>query len=74
MVRRVLGDFFPARQVHGILAPEHAAAVARLFATDPRHVSLLGCTSFLIIRQRGCAKTIAFGPVLAAQGVPVIPH
>lgn len=74
VVRRFLGEFFPALQVHWIIEPEHTAAVDQLLATDRRQISLVDCTSFLMIRHLGCVTTFAFDPDFAVQGFTVIPR
>lgn len=73
VVRKFLDEFFPALHVHWIGEAEHAAAVAELLATDRRQISLVDCTSFLVLRGLVAASAFAFDPHFAEQGCPVIP-
>jgi predicted nucleic acid-binding protein len=73
VVRPFLDEFFPALHVHWIEEAQHAAAVAELLATDRRQVSLVDCTSFLVLRRLASASAFAFDPHFAEQGFLVTP-
>ena len=72
-VRELRSAVLPAVVISWVTPEEHAAALAALVATNRRELSLVDCTSFVLMRDRGTEQAFAFGPHFAEQGFQCVP-
>jgi predicted nucleic acid-binding protein len=72
-VRVLCGDVLPALDVHWIDENEHMHAQNALLAADRRRMSLVDCSSFLVMRRRAVRTAFAFDPHFGEQGFEVLP-
>ncbi len=72
-VRRFVDDLLPALHVYWISEADHRAAVTALLAADRRQLSLVDCTSFLIMRRLDLPTAFAFDPHFVEQGFHCLP-
>jgi len=71
---RALADqLLPIVRTMGITPEDHAGAVQALLAADRRDLSLVDCSSFLLMRRLGLRKTFTFDADFLAQGFETIP-
>ena len=71
---RALADVIvPMMQPLWIDEELHAAAVAALFATGRRRLSLVDCASFELMRRRGLTEAFALDDDFARQGFRLLP-
>ncbi len=61
-------DVLPVIDVRWIVSQEHAAALESLLTANRRRLSLVDCTSFLVMRARGIRRAFAFDQHFAEQG------
>jgi predicted nucleic acid-binding protein len=59
-VRRFQEDILPLCQVHWISSELHAAAMSALLTADRRHLSLVDCASFEVMRHLGLRVVVCF--------------
>jgi len=67
-VRAFAKDIMPLLIVEWITPETHQAALAALLTAARRRLSLVDCTSFEVIRQRGIASVFAFDVHFQEQG------
>ena len=67
-VRSLVEDILPLLRVHWIGEAEHGAGVAALLTAGRRQLSLVDCTSFIVMRQLRLRTAFAFDSDFATQG------
>jgi predicted nucleic acid-binding protein len=67
-VRALIGDVVPLLDVVFVDETTHAAAVTALLATGRRHLSLVDCTSFEVMRQANVTTAFAYDRHFKDQG------
>ena len=67
-VRALFNDLLPVVTVVTVDAAHHTNAVATLLGVNRRDLSLVDCSSFAMMRQRGIAAAFAFDRHFAQQG------
>jgi predicted nucleic acid-binding protein len=67
-VAALIDEVMPAFDVEWVTAEDHSAAVAALLAARRRDLSLVDCTSFLLMRRLGLVHAFAFDRHFAEQG------
>jgi predicted nucleic acid-binding protein len=81
-VRRFQEDIFPLCQVHWVSPELHVAAMSALLTADPsgwasgrsrRHLSLVDCASFEVMRHLGLRAVFAFDQHFSEQGFVCLP-
>ena len=65
--------FVPLLQSVWVDEELHAAAVASLFTAARRHLSLVDCTSFELMRRLGLTDVLALDTDFARQGFNLLP-
>jgi uncharacterized protein len=73
-VRALTDDFLPLITIDWVDEATHAAAVAALLTAGRRTLSLVDCTSFLVMRRRGVRLAFALDADFEAQGFETIPR
>jgi len=72
---RALADWFvPLLQPVWVDEELHAAAVASVFTAEQRHLSLVDCTSFELMRRLGLTDVLALDSDFARQGFRLLPE
>ena len=71
-VRALVNDVLPLLDVVFIDQATHAAAMGALFAAGRRHLSLVDCASFEVMRQANLTTAFAFDRDFAAQGFDAV--
>jgi predicted nucleic acid-binding protein len=72
-VRLLHRDILPALDLHWISEDEHKDAQNALLAAGRRHLSLVDCSSFHVMRSRRIHDVFAFDPHFREQGFSVLP-
>ncbi|MCP4655524.1 MAG: type II toxin-antitoxin system VapC family toxin [bacterium] len=72
-VRTLNVDVVPALALEWLSPADHFAAVFVVQAADRRRLSLVDCTSFLVMRRLGLDSVFTFDRHFAEQGLAVIP-
>ncbi len=72
-VRLLEGDLLPIVEIYWVDQPIHEQGMSALLAANRRDLSLVDCTSFEFMRQRGLKKVFTFDPHFAQQGFEVLP-
>ena len=72
-VRVLCGEILPVLDVHWITETDHLQAQNALLATNRRHLSLVDCSSFHVMRGRRLQNVFAFDPHFREQGFRVVP-
>jgi len=67
-VRAFQEDVLPAMKVHWISEMDHTVAMAALLAARRRKLSLVDCSSFVIMRQAHIRTAFAFDQHFAEEG------
>ena len=67
------GDLLPVVEIHWVDQPVHEQGVSALLAANRRDLSLVDCTSFEIMRQRGLKKVFTFDPHFVQLGFEALP-
>ena len=67
-VRALVGELIPLLDVIFVDEAVHAAAVATLVAAGRRHLSLVDCASFEVMRRANITTAFAFDRHFADQG------
>ena len=73
-VRALFDDLLPVVTVVAIDEAHHTNVVATLFGVNRRDLSLVDCSSFAMMRQRGIAAAFAFDRRFAQQGFRLIAY
>ena len=66
------GDMLPVMEICWVDQTIHEQGMSALLAANRRDLSLVDCTSFEIMRQRGLKKVFTFDPHFGQQGFDVI--
>ncbi len=72
-VRLFDGEVLPVIELCWVDQPLHEQGINALSAANRRDLSLVDCTSFEIMRQRGLKRVFSFDPHFAEQGFEVLP-
>ncbi len=72
-VTALYGDILPVLQVEWVDAALHSAAAAIMMTVRQRHLSLVDCTSFELMRHLGLRTAFAFDQHFVAQGFACVP-
>jgi uncharacterized protein len=67
------GDLLPVIEICWVDQPIHEQGMSALLAANRRDLSLVDCTSFEIMRQRGLKKVFTFDPHFGEQGFEILP-
>ena len=67
------GDLLPVFEIYWVDQPIHEHGMSALLAANRRDLSLVDCTSFEIMRQRGLKKVFTFDPHFREQGFDLLP-
>jgi len=73
-VRLFTGDLLPVIEILWVDALLHARGLGALLAANRRDLSLVDCTSFEIMRQKGIQRVFTVDPHFREQGFEVIPE
>lgn len=71
-VRVLFDDMLPMVAVVMVDGTLHTTAVASLLGANRRNLSLVDCTSFALMRQRGTVRVFAFDRHFAEQGFQLV--
>jgi uncharacterized protein len=63
----------PALRVHWVRAETHRQGVALLRRLNQRHISLVDCVSFVVMRSEGIVEALALDDDFVAQGFRLVP-
>jgi len=72
-VRLFQTDILPIIEVYWIEQAVHQQGLSALLAANRRQLSLVDCTSFVIMRQMGLDTVFTFDPHFREQGFTLIP-
>jgi len=72
-IRTLQEDIIPMLRVEWVTKAHHASAVAALLIAASRHLSLVNCVSFEIMRHLGIREVFAFDRHFADQGFTLLP-
>lgn len=72
-VRSFHQDILPLVQMKWFTAEIHHASIVALFAANRRHLSLVDCSSFEVMRNLNVRQVFAFDPHFAEQGFTCLP-
>lgn len=72
-VRTLQEDLLPVLRVEWVDELVHRAGVTALLTAGRRHLSLVDCVSFDLMRRLGIRRAFAFDEHFAEQGFEVIP-
>lgn len=72
-VRAFQEDMLPVVRVEWVDEQAHRAGVTALITAGRRHLSLVDCVSFDLMRRLGIRQVFAFDPHFAEQGFELIP-
>lgn len=72
-VRLLQTDILPIIEVYWIDEAVHQQGLSALLAANRRQLSLVDCTSFVIMRQMGLDTVFTFDPHFREQGFMVVP-
>jgi predicted nucleic acid-binding protein len=72
-VRTLQEDILPLVRVHWVSEADHRAAVSALLTANRRHLSLVDCVSFLVMRQLALKTAFALDRDFTAQGFETVP-
>ena len=71
-VRRLQTEAVPVLRVAWVTSEQHEAALSGLLAANRRDLSLVDCTSFVLMRELAIARVFARAPHFAEQGFSVV--
>lgn len=66
-------DILPLLQMEWVTAGIHHASIVALFAANRRHLSLVDCSSFEVMRELNVRQVFAFDPHFEEQGFTCLP-
>jgi uncharacterized protein len=72
-VRLFAGDLLPVVEILWADQLLHAQGLGALLAANRRDLSLVDCTSFELMRQKGIKRVFTFDPHFREQGFEVLP-
>lgn len=67
-VRTLVDEFFPLIEVESVTAEDRSAAVSALLAAGRRQLSLVDCSSFVVMRRMRILDFLGLDPHFAEQG------
>jgi predicted nucleic acid-binding protein len=67
-VRALVDELVPLVEIHSVSADERSAAVNALLAAGRRHLSLVDCVSFAMMRRMGIRDYLGADPHFEEQG------
>jgi predicted nucleic acid-binding protein len=67
-VRTLVDEFFPLVYVEWVAPEDRSAALAALLAAGQRHLSLVDCISFVMMRRMGVREYLGLDPHFDEQG------
>jgi len=67
-------DILPTLDVEWLTEESHQAAMADLLAASRRRLSLVDCSSFLVMKRRGITRAFAVDPHFGEHGFQQIPE
>ncbi len=70
-VETFVNDLLPVTETYAIDAELHSQAIAALLAARRRKLSLVDCSSFLLLRSLGAKSAFAFDRHFREQGFPL---
>ncbi len=73
VVRAFQEDIYPLLRIFWLDETQHQQAVSAILAANRRELSLVDCSSFIIMRHLGLRTVFAFDPHFAEQGFKCIP-
>jgi len=62
----------PAMSVHWVTAEQHDASLSAVLAANRRDLSLVDCTSFVVMRDLHVERVFSLGPHFAEQGFQIV--
>jgi uncharacterized protein len=71
-VRAFFDDIAPLLRIEWVDATIHRIGMESLIAADKRNLSLVDCTSFALMRERGIRKAFAFDRHFTDHGFQII--
>jgi predicted nucleic acid-binding protein len=71
-VRVLQEDVLPVARIEWVDEPTHQAGVTALLTAGRRHLSLVDCISFDLMRRSGIRRVFAFDEHFAEQGFEII--
>ena len=72
-VRRFQADALPMLRTVWVTPEQHEAALEALLVSNRRDLSLVDCTSFVVMRELGIEKAFALDQHFAEQGFQTVP-
>lgn len=72
-VRALNDEMLPVIRVHWISGEDHGGAVQGVLAADRRDLSLVDCSSFVVMRRLGLRTVFAFDEDFREQGFETLP-
>jgi predicted nucleic acid-binding protein len=72
-VRTLQEDILPIVTIHWVDESAHRAGMAGLLTAARRHLSLVDCVTFTLMRELGIRTAFTFDPHFRAQGFCCIP-
>jgi predicted nucleic acid-binding protein len=72
-VRAFQEDMLPVVRIEWVDEPAHQAGVTALMTAGRRHLSLVDCVSFDLMRRFGIRRAFAFDEHFAEQGFELVP-
>lgn len=73
-VRALSDHLLPAMRTIGATEEDHRGAVQALLAADRRDLSLVDCSSFLVMRRLGLRSVFTFDADFRKQGFEMVPE
>ena len=67
-VRTLVGEYLPLIGVGSVSAEDRAAALSALLTAGRRHLSLVDCVSFTVMRRMGIREYLGLDPHFEEQG------
>jgi predicted nucleic acid-binding protein len=67
-------DILPVVQIHWVSQEDHTSAIQTVLAAGRRRLSLVDCSSFLVMRRLGTHTAFAFDSHFSEQGFTVLPE
>jgi predicted nucleic acid-binding protein len=72
-LRSLCDEVVPALAIHWVTEAEHTQATHAVLSANRRQLSLVDCSSFQVMRQRGLRTAFAFDPHFQEQGFELLP-
>jgi uncharacterized protein len=73
-VHRLFEEMLPVVVLHWIDRPLHEAGIASMLIANRRQLSLVDCTSFVVMREFSIDRAFAFDHHFAEQGFTLLPQ